>query len=609
MCFPRTYFVLLTVTLQEKIKLLPTKPGVYQFKDSESKIIYIGKARSLKNRVSSYFNKNGGHTGKTRLMVKRIADVQVIVVATELDALLLENNLIKEYQPRYNVNLKDDKTYPWLCIKKERFPRIFSTRNKLQDGSEYFGPYASVKVMNTLLGLIRQLYGIRTCNYDLSEANISKGKFKVCLEYHIGNCLGPCEGLQTNDDYTAQIDDIRLIIKGNISSVIRTLKERMQAFASKLEFEKAQSLKEKIDILQKYQSKSAIVNSAIDNVDVFSVVSDQAAAYVNFMRVVDGAVIQSNTIPIRKRLDESDQEMLEMGIAEVLNQYGSLAHEIIVPSIPLTHFGIHKFSVPQRGDKFKLLELSLRNARYNMLEKQKQVRFTDPESHTKRVLEQMKKDLRLTEVPAHIEGFDNSNLLGTNAVSACVVFKNAKPSKREYRHFNIKTVEGPDDFASIAEVVLRRYTRLLKEREPLPQLIVIDGGKGQLSAAIESLETLGLRGKIAIIGIAKRLEEVYFPGDSVPLYIDKKSETLKVLQNIRNEAHRFGITHHRDKRSKNTIKTELTSIPGIGQASAALLLRELKSTKGVKNATPEELEKLLGKKKAASLQLWFATQD
>jgi excinuclease ABC subunit C len=595
------------VDLSDKIKQLPTRPGVYQFRDAEGNLIYIGKARSLRHRVSSYFNVNGGHSGKTRVMVKRIADVEVIVVETELDALLLENNLIKQYQPRYNVNLKDDKTYPWLCVKNERFPRIFATRTKIQDGSEYFGPYASVKMMNTLLNLIRQLYSIRTCNYDLTKINIEKGKFKVCLEYHIGNCLGPCEGKQSREDYEIQIDDIRLIIKGNISSVLKVLKERMAAFAERLEFEKAQIIKEKMDILQQYQSKSAVVSTSIDNIDVFSIASDLSAAHINYMRVAGGAVIQSHTITIKKRLDESDAEMLELGIAEVRNDFGSLAKKILVPMLPATDFGEHKFAIPQRGDKYKLLELSQRNARFHMMELQKQTRFTDPEKHTSRILEQMKKDLRLTELPVHVEGFDNSNFHGTYAVSACVVFKDAKPSKKDYRHFNIKTVTGPDDFASMAEVVQRRYSRMLNEDEPLPQLIVIDGGKGQLGAALESLDRLGLRGKIAIIGIAKRLEEIYFPGDQVPLYIDKKSDTLKVLQHIRNEAHRFGISHHRDKRSKNTIKTELTDIPGIGKNTAEMLLREFRSTSGVKNAPIEDLVKTVGKSKAKIVAAWFAT--
>jgi excinuclease ABC subunit C len=594
------------VSLQDKIKMLPTKPGVYQFKDSDGNTIYIGKARSLKHRVSSYFNKNGGHTGKTRLMIKRIADVQVIVVETELDALLLENNLIKQYQPRYNVNLKDDKTYPWLCIKKERFPRVFPTRTKIENGSEYFGPYASVKMMQTLLKLIRQLYGIRTCNFDLSESNIAKGKFKVCLEYHIGHCLGPCAGLQSQEDYDAQIDDIRLIIKGNIGHVIKVLKERMASFAERLEFEKAQLVKNKIDVLQQYQSKSAVVNPAMDDVDVFSVMSEPGFAYVNFMRVVSGAVIQSHTLTLRRQLEETDVEMLQLAIADVRNQFGSLAREILVSIDPQLEDTPHRFTIPQRGDKLKLLQLSMRNAKYTMMERHKQVRFTDPEQHSRRILEKIQSDLRLAELPVHIEAFDNSNFHGTNAVSACVVFRNAKPSKKDYRHFNVKTVTGPDDFATMREVVHRRYSRMLQEGEELPQLIVIDGGKGQLGAALETLDVLGLRGKIAIVGIAKRLEEIYYPGDSVPLYIDKKSETLRVLQHLRDEAHRFGITHHRNRRSKNTIRTALTNIPGVGPSTAQALLKAFKSVKGLKEAGHEAIAREVGPAKAQKIAEWLA---
>jgi excinuclease ABC subunit C len=592
--------------LSEKIKLLPKNPGVYQFKDLSGTIIYVGKAKSLRNRVNSYFLKNGGHTGRTRVMVRRITDVEFIVVQNELDALLLENNLIKKYQPRYNVMLKDDKTYPWICIKNEPYPRIFPTRTKIDDGSAYFGPYASVRMMKTLLNLIRQLYKIRTCNYDMKPANIEKGKFKVCLEYHIGNCLGPCEGLQSKEAYEGQIEDIREIIKGNISSVIRILKERMASYAEALEFEKAQAIKEKIDVLQNYRSKSAIVNPNIGDVDVFSVASDLSAGYVNYMKVIDGAVIQSHTMTFKKRLDESDAELLELGIAEIRQQFGVLAKEIIVPVLPDIDLSTHKLAVPQRGDKLTLLELSMRNAKYYMLDKQRQTKFADPEKHTNRILDQMMKDLRLKSPPRHIEGFDNSNLQGTNAVSACVVFRDAKPSKKDYRHFNIKTVVGPDDFASMAEVVHRRYKRMIEENESLPDLIVIDGGKGQLSSALESLEKLGLRGQIPIIGIAKRLEEIYYPGDSAPMYIDKKSETLKVLQHIRNESHRFGITHHRNKRSKATFKTELTDIPGIGESTATLLLQKFQSVARLKKANVQEIEATIGKAKTKALTAWFS---
>lgn len=597
--------VFLCVDLSEKIRLLPRKPGVYQFKDSSDKVIYVGKAKNLKNRVSSYFLKHGGHSGRTRVMIKRISDVSFIVVESELDALLLENNLIKKYRPRYNVQLKDDKTFPWLCIKNERFPRIFPTRTKIDDGSEYYGPYASVKTMKTLLKLIRRLYKIRTCKYDLSASNIEKGKFKVCLEYHIGNCLGPCEGKQSHEDYTEQINQIREIIKGNISGVISHLKKRMDEHVEKLEFEFAQDLKEKIDLLQNYKSKSSVVNPSIGNVDVFALASDLHHAYVNFMKVVDGSIIQSHTLTFKKSLDESASELLVRGIAEIKAEYKNLFKNIIVPVHPDVEMEEHEFFIPQRGDKKKLLELSERNAKYFMLDRQKQTKFADPEKHTERILEQMKEDLRLSEQPHHLECFDNSNFQGTNAVAACVVFRDGKPSKKEYRHFNIKTVKGPDDFASMKEVVYRRYSRLLNEGEELPQLVIVDGGKGQLNAALESFDQLGIRGKVALVGIAKRLEEIFYPGDSAPLYIDKSSETLKVLQHARNEAHRFGINHHRNKRSKSALHSELTDIPGIGKATAQSLLQEFKSVKRIKDANLEDLSKVVGQSKAKTLRTWF----
>jgi excinuclease ABC subunit C len=589
----------------EKIKLLPTKPGVYQFKDKTGKVIYIGKAKNLKNRVNSYFLKNGGHTGKTRVMRKHITDVSFIIVESELDALLLENNLIKEYQPRYNVMLKDDKTYPWLCIKNERFPRIFPTRTKINDGSLYFGPYASVKMMKTLLNVIRKTYSIRTCKYDLSASNIEKGKFKVCLEYHIGNCLGPCEGLQSHEDYENQIEEIVEIIKGNTRGVIKLLEGRMNKYSEKLEFESAQKLKEKVEILKNYSAKSAVVNSKMSNIDVFGIASDLNNAFVNYLKVVNGSVIKSHTFTFKKRLEENDAEIIEMGIAEVQSLFGELEKEILVPVDIETDFEGHEVHVPKRGDKKTLLDLSNRNAKYFMLDKQRQIKFSDPEKHTDRIMEQLKQDLRLKEQPRHMECFDNSNLQGTNAVAACVVFRDGKPSKKEYRHFNIKTVTGPDDFASMKEVVFRRYRRLLDEGESLPQLVVIDGGKGQLSSALEALEELSIRGKIAIVGIAKRLEEIYFPGDSLPLYIDKKSESLKILQHIRNEAHRFGITHHRSKRSKNSLGTELTTIPGIGKASAEQLLRKFHSVARIKKAPLDEIESVVGRSRALAVAEWF----
>lgn len=591
--------------LTEKIKLLPGKPGVYQFRDERGTIIYIGKAKNLKSRVSSYFLKNGGHSGRTRLMIKRIRDLTFMVVESELDALLLENNLIKKYQPRYNVLLKDDKSFPWICIKNERFPRVFATRQKIDDGSEYFGPYASVKMMKTLLSLVKQLYKIRTCKYNLSEENIRNKKFRVCLEYQIGNCKGPCEGLQSHEDYMRQIEGIREILKGNISTVISILHKQMSEHADQLEYEQAHELKAHIELLHRYKSKSTIVNPALGTIDVFTVCSDLHNGYVNYLKVVDGAVIQTYTMAYKKKLEESNARLLEAGIAEIESRHNALAREILIPEeIEMEPEG-HILHIPQRGDKKKLLELSLRNAKYYMLDRQKQTRFADPEKHTERILEQMKKDLRLTVKPYHIECFDNSNLMGTNAVAACVVFRNAKPSKKEYRHFNIKSVTGPDDFASMREIVYRRYRRLLDENADLPQLIVIDGGKGQLSSALESLEELGLRGKIAIVGIAKRLEEIYYPGDSVPLYIDKSSETLKVLQFARNEAHRFGITHHRNMRSKNTFKTELTDIPGVGKATSESLLHRFHSVKRIRTASEDELSEVIGRKKAKAVRTWF----
>jgi excinuclease ABC subunit C len=575
---------------------LPDSPGVYQYYDSEGKILYVGKAKSLKKRVASYF-KDQHENGKTAVLVRKIADIKYILVNTELDALLLENNLIKKYQPRYNVMLKDDKTYPWICIKNERFPRVFPTRNVIRDGSTYFGPYASVKVMNTVLDLVRQLFRLRNCSLNLSEENIRAGKFKVCLEYHIGNCKGPCVAYESEEEYNETIAQIRDIIKGNISSVSRHLKTLMQQHIEKLEYEKAQVIKEKIDALEKFQSKSTVVSPTITNVDVYSIISDEKTAYVNFLKVVNGSIIQGHTIELKKKLDESDEELLTLAIAELRERFHSEAKEIIVPLGISTEFPGISFLIPQRGDKKHLLDLSERNVDYYRREKQKQENLIDPERHTKRILETMKKDLHLLEEPRHIECFDNSNFQGAHPVAAMTVFKDCKPSKKDYRHFNIKTVEGPDDFASMEEIIYRRYKRVLEEQQSLPQLIVIDGGKGQLSAALTSLEKLGLRGKIAIIGIAKRLEEIYFPGDPIPMYLDKRSETLKIIQQIRDEAHRFGITHHRSKRDKATLKTELTEIPGISNGSAQKLLSHFKSVKRVKEATEEELSTVIGKAK------------
>ncbi len=590
------------------LQTLPEKPGIYQYFDEKGSIIYIGKAKNLKKRVSSYFNKDTFEQGKTGVLVRKIADIRFMIVDTELDALLLENNLIKKYQPRYNVMLKDDKTYPWICIKNEAFPRIFPTRHVLKDGSQYFGPYASVRMMNTLLELIRQLYQIRNCKLNLTESKIKTEKYKVCLEFHIKNCKGPCEGFQNEEDYRQTLQEITEIIKGNISNVLKQLKNKMMSYADNLEFEKAQIIKEKMQHLENYKSKSTIVNPNIDNVDVFSIVTDENSGFVNYLKVIDGAIVQTHTIELKKKLDETPEELLTIAIIDMRQRFYSNSTEIIVPFPLEIELPKINLSVPQRGDKKQLLDLSERNAKFYKLDKQKQKDLVDPERHTKRILNQMMKDLRLNVLPEHIECFDNSNIQGTYPVSAMVVFKNAKPDKKEYRHFNIKTVEGPNDFASMEEVIYRRYHRLLEEEKQLPQLIVVDGGKGQLSSALKSLEALGLRGKISIIGIAKRLEEIYYPDDSIPMYMDKKSETLKIIQQMRDEAHRFGITHHRSKRDKGTIKTVLTEIEGIGYTTAQALLRKFKSVKNIEKANDEDLQKVVGKSKTLLLRKYFNTK-
>lgn len=585
------------LTLQ--IQSLPENPGVYQYYDKEGKILYVGKAKNLRKRVSSYFNKIHD-TARTNVMVKKIVTIKHIVVPTETDALLLENNLIKKYQPRYNVLLRDDKSYPWICIKKEPFSRIFSTRRMVKDGSDYFGPYTSFKTVHTILDLIKELYPLRTCNYDLSEKNIDSGKFKVCLEYHIGNCKGPCEGHESLKNYQREVEAIREILKGNFKESLKDFKEKMFLLASEMHFEEAQKLKEKIEVLENYQSRSMVANPKINNIDVFSIVSDEGAAYVNFLQIAHGSIIRSHTLELKKKLDESDEELLELAIVELRERFKLLSREIIVP-FPVEVGENVKVTVPQLGDKKQILELSIRNAKFYRMDQLKQLQIVDPDRHTNRIMGQMKKDLRLPVEPRHIECFDNSNIQGTNPVAACVVFKDGKPSKKDYRHFNIKTVEGPDDFASMEEVVYRRYKRLLDENEPLPQLIIIDGGKGQLSSALKSLEALDLRGKIAIIGIAKRLEELFYPGDSAPLYLDKKSETLKVIQYLRNEAHRFGITHHRDRRSKTALNSSMETIPGIGEKTMQALILHFKSVKRLKLATEKEIAEVIGVSKAKKI--------
>ena len=586
-----------SVTLQ--IATLPDSPGVYQYYDKDGKLLYVGKAKNLKKRVSSYFNKTQDN-GKTRILVKKIETIKHIVVETETDALLLENNLIKNYQPHYNVLLKDDKSYPWICIKNERFPRVFPTRRMIKDGSEYFGPYTSMKTVHTLLDLIKGLYPLRTCNYDLSEEKIRAGKYKVCLEYHLGNCNGPCEGLFTEKEYHENIEAIRNIVKGNFKDSLHKFKSQMKGLAADLKFEQAQRIKEKIDVLENYQSKSTVVNPKINNVDVFTIISDESYAYVNFLQLSHGSIIRSHTLELKKKLDETDEELLQLAIVEIRQRFNSLSKEIYAPFEVEVGEDI-KVHVPKLGDKKAILELSERNAKYFRMEKFKQSKIVDPDRHEKRIMAQMKKDLRLSEEPRHIECFDNSNIQGTNPVAACVVFKDGKPSKKDYRKFNIKTVEGPDDFASMEEVVYRRYKRLLEEEQPLPQLIIIDGGKGQLSSALKSLDKLELRGKIAIIGIAKRLEELFYPNDPIPLYLDKKSETLKIIQQLRNEAHRFGITFHRSKRSKQALNTEMETIPGIGEKTVVDLLKHFKSTKRIASASFEELSKVVGASRAKKL--------
>ncbi|KUF37813.1 excinuclease ABC subunit UvrC [Myroides marinus] len=584
-----------TPSLAIQIQTLPDQPGVYQYYDKDDKILYVGKAKNLKKRVSSYFNKVHDNA-KTNVLVKKIVTIKHIVVPTETDALLLENNLIKQLQPRYNVLLKDDKSYPWICIKKEPFPRVFTTRRMVKDGSEYFGPYTSIKTVHTLIDLIKELYPLRTCNLDLTTSNIRSGKYKVCLEYHIGNCGGPCEERESDVKYDNKIKAIRDILKGNFKDSLKDFKDYMMELASNMEFEEAQKVKDKIDLLENYQSKSTIVSSKISNVDVFSIISDESAAYVNFLQVSYGAIIRSHTMELKKKLDETDEELLELAITELRERFHLNSKEIIVPFDVEVQDGIH-VTVPKLGDKKKLLDLSERNAKYYRIDQLKQIKIVDPERHVNRIMTQMKKDLRMHVEPRHIECFDNSNIHGTNPVSACVVFKDGKPSKKDYRHFNVKTVEGPNDYDTMEEIVYRRYKRVLEEGQPLPDLIVIDGGKGQLGVAVGCLERLGIRGKVAIISLAERLEEIFYPGDSIPLYLDKRSETMKVIIHLRDEAHRFGLTFHRNQRSKNAITSEMDSISGVGEKTKTTLMNHFKSTKRIKEASLEDLEKVIGKSK------------
>jgi excinuclease ABC subunit C len=583
--------------IRSLVSVLPDQPGIYQYFDSTGKIIYVGKAKNLKKRVTSYFVKNHQNR-KTDMLVRNISDIRHMVVETEQDALLLENNLIKKYQPRYNIRLKDDKTYPWIVIKNELFPRVFLTRNVIRDGSAYFGPYTSILTVRMLLELFRKLFKLRNCKLNLSEENIRQKKFKVCLEYHIGNCLAPCIGKIDQGQYTKSIDQIKEILKGNISGVIKYLKDLMRQFSDDLKFEEAAVVKEKLELLEKFQSRSTVVSNSISDVDVFTIEQDEDYAYVNYLKIISGAIMQTYTLEIKKVLDESPSELLEFAIVEIRQKIFSNAKEILVSvKLDIKLEGI-KFLIPKQGDKKKLLELSERNAKYYRIEKQKHQMVSKAENNATRILETMQKDLQLKVQPVHIECFDNSNLQGTNPVSSCVVFRNTRPFKKDYRHFNVKTVVGPDDYASMEEVVYRRYKRLVEEEKSLPQLIVIDGGKGQLGAALNALEKLKLRGKIAIIGIAKRLEEIYFPGDPVPLYLDKNSETLKIIQQLRDEAHRFGITFHRNKRSGEFIQSELESIAGIGEKTISALLRRFKSVENLKKQGYQQVADEIGDSKA-----------
>lgn len=589
---------------REALSKIPHKPGVYQYYDDAGQLIYIGKAKDLRNRVASYFN-NEHVNAKTRVLVRKISDIRFTIVDTEVDAWLLENSLIKKFQPRYNVMLKDDKTYPSICIKNEPFPRIFPTRHVVKDGSRYFGPYASVRTMHIILDMIRNLYPLRTCNLNLSAENIRSGKFKVCLEYQIGNCKGPCEGFQSAEDYAQSLSEIREILKGNISPVVQHLRRDMQEAASRMDFEEANDLKEKIDLLENYQSKSTVVNPTMDNIDVFSISSDEKIAFVNYLKVVRGTIAQTQTVEIRKKLDETDQELLLLAISDFRAKFDSTAREILVPfELELEGNENLRFVVPKIGDKKSLLDLSLKNALFFKKSKIEQYEKLNPELRTDRLLAQMQKDLRMNTLPKHIECFDNSNFQGKYPVSAMVVFKNGKPSKKDYRHFNVKTVEGPNDFATMEEVVYRRYKRVLEENSALPQLILIDGGKGQLSSAMKSLVKLSIEKKVTVIGIAKKLEELFYPGDSIPLHLDRKGDTLKIIQQLRDEAHRFGITFHRKKRDQGTLFSELEGIEGIGKTTVEKLLKQFKSVKNIRTASEEELAQVLNKKQLAALLKW-----
>lgn len=579
---------------------LPEGPGIYQYLNSEGTIIYVGKAKNLKRRVYSYFSKEH-EPGKTRVLVSKIADIRYIVVNTEEDALLLENNLIKKYKPRYNVLLKDDKTYPSICVSNEYFPKVFKTRRVVRNGGSFYGPYSHAPSMNAVLALIKRLYPIRTCHLNLSPENIRTGKFKVCLEYHIKNCKGPCVGLQSHDDYLKNIAEIKEILKGNTGEISKTLFDEMQRLAMDLKFEEAQKVKEKYELIDGYRAKSEIVNAILHNIDVFSIADDEQSAFINYLHITNGSINQAFTFEYKKRLKETSQELLALGIVEMRERYKSLSREIIVPFEMDIELNNVVFTVPQRGDKKKLLELSEMNVKQYKVDRLKQAEKLNPEQRGVRIMKKMQSDLHLKELPIHIECFDNSNIQGAYPVASCVVFKMGKPAKKDYRHFNIKTVEGPNDFASMEEIVYRRYKRLLDENQPLPQLVIVDGGKGQLSSAQKIFNELNLFGRITLIGIAKRLEEIFFPDDPYPIYLDKNSESLKVIQHLRDEAHRFGITFHRNQRSKGQTVSALDQIKGIGEKTRTALLKEFKSVKRIKEASLEELTAVVGEAKAKNI--------
>ena len=594
----------MTDEIKNTLAIIPDQPGCYQFVDEKGTVIYVGKAKNLKRRVTSYFNKNHDHP-KTSILVRKIKNIKYIVVDSEEDTLLLENNLIKKLRPRYNVLLKDDKSYPSIVIKNEYFPRIFKTRNIIKDGSKYYGPYTSIQSVNALLEIVRKVYKIRTCRLNLAPEKIAEEKYNICLEYHINRCNGPCEGLQSLDDYNKNVGEINEILKGNVGIIEKRIREKMLSLSEELKFEDANELKEKLELIQNFREKSQVVSNVNYNLDVFSIAEDESSAFINYLHVVNGGINQAYTFEYKKKLEENKEELLGLGIVEMRQRFNSMSKEIIVPFLPNINLKDVEFTIPKIGDKKKLLTLSEKNVKQYKIDKLKKSEMLNPEQRATRILSRVKRDLQLKEIPWHIECFDNSNIQGTNPVAACVVFKKAKPSKKDYRHFNIKSVVGADDYASIREVVERRYSRLLKEGENLPQLIVVDGGKGQLHAASDSLRKIGIYGKMGLIGIAKRLEEIYFPEDPIPLYIDKNSETLKLIQQLRDEAHRFGLTHHRQQRSKAQISSELDSIKGIGSVTKKKLLETFKSIKRLKEASYVDFENVVGKSKAKIIIDWI----